>query len=309
MADIIEVNNLTKRFGEHIILDNLNFRIERSSIFGLIGKSGCGKTTLLNMLIGYTKPNKGFINYHGKNVEKIGTALGRIVGFASQEGSFYKKLTVAENLRYFGRLYGYPKNTINGRIKILLETFGLQDAEHTLGQNLSIGMQKRLDIACALIHDPDILILDEPTANLDPALRKNILELIKKINESGTTIIISSHILDDINTLCDKVLVIDNKRIVGFGTPRELEMQLSKNDVIKIESELKNYDILVGSLLSKNLIDNYEVEGDVLCLHTKNTKNTLKHVTNYFGRGGDSLVNIEITKPSLGGIFEDNESS
>ncbi len=304
MTAIIEVNNLTKRFGEHIVLDNINFKIEKGSIFGLIGKSGCGKTTLLNSIIGYTKPNKGSIGYYGKNLEKIGPALGRMVGFASQEGSFYKKLTVTENLRYFGRLYGYPKNTINDRMKILLETFGLRDAEHTLGQNLSIGMQKRLDIACALIHDPDILILDEPTANLDHALRKNLLELIKKINESGTTIIISSHILDDINTLCDKVLVIENKRIIALGTPKELEMQLSQNDVIKIESELRKYDFLISSLLSNNLIDNYEIEDGILSLHTNNTKNTLKHITNYFGRGGDGLVNIDIVKPSLGNIFE-----
>src|SRR3989338_10459849 len=103
MANIIEVNALTKRFGENIVLDNINFSIERGSIFGLIGKSGCGKTTLLNLLIGYTRPNRGSISYNGKNLEKIGTALGRITGFASQEGSFYKKLTVAENLRYFGR--------------------------------------------------------------------------------------------------------------------------------------------------------------------------------------------------------------
>jgi len=304
MANIIEVNALTKRFGENIVLDNINFSIEKGSIFGLIGKSGCGKTTLLNLLIGYTRPNRGSISYNGKNVEKIGTALGRITGFASQEGSFYKKLTVAENLRYFGRLYGYPSNIIKERMEILLGSFGLQDAEHTLGQNLSIGMQKRLDIACALIHDPDILILDEPTANLDPALRKNILELIKKINESGTTIIISSHILDDINTLCNKVLVIENKRIIAFGTPRDLEMQLSQKDIIKIESELKKYDYLISSLVSKNLIDNYEVNEGVLSLHTKNTKNALKHITNYFGKGGDGLVNIDIVKPSLGNIFE-----
>ncbi len=304
MANIIEVNALTKRFGENIVLDNINFNIERGSIFGLIGKSGCGKTTLLNLLIGYTRPNRGSISYNGKNLEKIGTALGRITGFASQEGSFYKKLTVAENLRYFGRLYGYSSSTIKERMEILLGSFGLQDAEHTLGQNLSIGMQKRLDIACALIHDPDVLILDEPTANLDPALRKNILELIKKINESGTTIIISSHILDDINTLCDRVLVIENKRIIAFGTPRELEMQLSQKDIIKIESELKKYDYLISSLVSKNLIDNYEVNEGILSLHTKDTKNALKHITNYFGRGGDGLVNIDIVKPSLGNIFE-----
>lgn len=304
MGNIIEVRGLTKRFSENIVLDNLGFDIEDGSIFGLIGKSGCGKTTLLNLLIGFLKPNKGSIFYRGKNIEKLGSKRGRYFGFASQEGSFYKNLTIDENMKYFGRLYGLPKKIIAERTSILLDSFGLQDAKATLGKNLSIGMQKRLDIACSLVHDPEILILDEPTANLDPALRKNILELIKKINESGTTIIISSHILDDIKTLSHKVLVIGDKRVVALDTPNNLEHQLSDNEIIEITSELKDYDSLIGSLLNKNVIENYNITDDRLVIFTRNTKDTLKHINQHFSRGSDHLVNINIIKPSLGNIFD-----
>ena len=307
MRNIIEVRGLTKRFGEHIILDNLNFDIEEGSVFGLIGKSGCGKTTLLNLIIGFLKPNKGAIHYSGKNITTLGNELGKNIGFACQEGSFYKKLTIAENLNYFGRLYGLEKNEINERIKILLETFGLQDASDTFGHNLSIGMQKRLDIACSLIHDPEVLILDEPTANLDPTLRKNILELIKKINESGTTVIISSHILDDISTLCDKVLVINDKRIIALDSPENLELNLAERDIIKIESEQKRYDGIISLLVNKGLIDNYQVDEPYLLLFTKDTKNTLKQINSHFSNGEDHLLQINIIKPSLGKIFEDTK--
>lgn len=307
MGNIVEVRGLTKRFGENIILDNLNFDIEEGVIFGLIGKSGCGKTTLLNMLIGFLKPNKGKISYRGNNIEDLGNALGRHFGFASQDGSFYKNLTIYENMGYFGRLYGLQKKVIAERAKILLETFGLYDSQETLGQNLSIGMQKRLDIACSLMHDPEVLLLDEPTANLDPALRKNMLELIKKINESGTTIIISSHILDDIKTLCHKVLVIDDKRVAALDTPENLEHQTAMSEMIEIVSEMREYDSLIGSLLNKNAIDNYHVKGEKLILFTKNTKDTLKYINQHFGKGSDSLVNINIVKPSLSHLFSMEE--
>lgn len=304
MGDIIEVRNLTKRFGENIILDNLSFSIEEGSIFGLIGRSGCGKTTLLNLLVDFLKPNKGSIHFRGKEISKLGNKLGENVGLACQEGSFYHELTVSENLSYFGRLYGLEGKEIKERSKILLETFGLTDAMNTFGTNLSVGMQKRLDIACSLIHDPEVLILDEPTANLDPALRKNILDLIKKINESGTTVIISSHILDDISTLCSKVLVIDNKRIIGLDSPQNLELKLSKSDIIKLESELCSYDGVIAALSAKNIIDNYQLDGASLLLFTKDTKNALKHISQYYSAGEDQLLQINIIKPSLGNIFE-----
>lgn len=312
MGSIIEVKGLTKRFGENIILDNINFDIEEGSVFGLIGRSGCGKTTLLNMLVGFLKPNKGNILFRGKEISKLGNKLGINVGLACQGGSFYNELSVHENLAYFGRLYGLEGKDIKERTGILLNTFGLMDALNTLGQNLSIGMQKRLDIACSLIHDPEVLILDEPTANLDPVLRKNILDLIKKINESGTTVIISSHILDDISTLCNKVLVIDNKRIIGLDSPHNLELKLSKSDVIKLESELCAYDGVVAALLSNGAIDNYQLDGASLLLFTKDTKNALKHINSYYSKEGDQLVQINIVKPSLGHIFDvvvDNEKN
>ncbi len=304
MGNVIELKGVTKRFGEHIILDNLNFEIDEGSILGLIGRSGCGKTTLLNLIIGYLKPSKGSVHYKGTNIDNLGNKLGKNLGFACQEGSFYKKLSVMENLSYFGKLYGLSNKDIKERTNILLNGFNLDDALNTLGSDLSIGMQKRLDIACALIHDPDVLILDEPTANLDPILRKTTLDLIKKINDSGTTVIISSHVLGDISALCHKVLVLDNKRVVAFDTPKNLELKCSSSNVIKLESELMNYSDIVNILLNKGLITNYQVHGAAVLLFTNDTKNTLKQINHHYSKAKDSLIDINITMPSLDSIFE-----
>jgi len=305
MQKIIEVVNLSKNFGGHVVLDNARFSIEEGSIVGLIGKSGCGKTTLLNLIVGFLKPGRGSILYKGGSIHNSKIDLNKIIGFATQEGSFYKSLTVAENLEYFGKLYALTKEEIQERTNILLNTFELTDAHHTMGGNLSIGMQKRLDIACSLIHDPEVLLLDEPTANLDPLLRKSILELIRKVNESGTTVVLSSHILEDINALCDSVLLIENKRIfsvnnpLSFGNPQPVTQR-----AIKLETELKEYDGLVNSLFTQGLIRNYKADTDSLILFTKDVKTTLKQINSYYSQSNDNLLKINLVKPTFEEVFE-----
>lgn len=304
MQKIIEVRGLSKSFDENHVLADVSFDIEEGSVIGLIGKSGSGKTTLLNMIVGFLKPTRGNVYYKGKDIAKINFDLKRNMGFAVQEGSFYKKLSVAENLDYFGRLYGLGKDEVKERIKILLDTFTLNDAAHVLGANLSIGMQKRLDIACGLIHDPEILLLDEPTANLDPMLRKNIQWLIKKVNESGTTVVLSSHMLEDVSAVCNKVLMINNKKVLAFDSPENLEFHFTGYNTIKLESELRDYGNLISVLSSKGMIKNYKTQNNALMLFTKDIKTALKYINQHYSKSNDNLVNIDISKPSLDSIFE-----
>ena len=304
MQKVLEVIGLSKKYKDHVVLDNISFDLEEGSILGIIGKSGCGKTTLLNTLVGFLKPESGKINYKGRELKNSFSDIKKNIGFAVQEGSFYKKLNVTENLHYFGRLYGLSAKEIKQRTEMLLNTFGLTEASHVLGENLSVGMQKRLDIACALIHDPEILVLDEPTANLDPVLRKNIIDLIKHINDCGTTVIISSHILEDIRNLCDKVLIINNKKKVAFDTPQNLEQNLSNHKMIKIESELKDYTKLLSLLNNYQVIKKHQLSDNSLMLFTKDVKSTLKLINHYYSQNQDNLLSIDIKKPSLDNVFE-----
>ena len=214
---LIRLQNVTKRFKDKTVLEGINLDIRAGEIFGLIGGNGTGKTTFLNILVGFIRfdgdilfqlPETGFGSIIGKTKE-ISTSFG----FASQEPSFYPKLTVRENLSYFANLFGMPEELIDENMGIVLNLVRLETEKNTLAGYLSYGMQKRLDIGCALMHNPKILILDEPTANLDPNLSKQIWLLIREINRNGTTVIVTSHFLQELSSVCHRIALIHDKHI------------------------------------------------------------------------------------------------
>lgn len=215
---LIQATNITKKFGQNVVLDGLNLDIPLGKIFGIVGINGSGKTTLLKILIGYYKPEKGTILYTGEDISKRLNDVRATFGFATQSNCFYLKLTVWENLFYFGRMYGLNDDVIRKNIQTILPLVKLEDAKNVLAENLSTGMQRRLDIACALIHNPHVLILDEPTEDLDPSLRREMLETIKSISrEHKTTIILTSHLLEEVEYVCDDVAILHNGKIVKVG--------------------------------------------------------------------------------------------
>jgi len=227
----IELKDITKQFGKHLVLDDLNLRVDKEEILGIIGPSGSGKSTILKLLIGFYRPTKGKIFFQGKNLLKDMQEIKKIFGFATEDNSFYNNLTVKENLYYFGSLYNIPSREIRKRSKELLKLVGLDNAENTLGHNLSIGMQRRLDIICAMIHNPKVLILDEPTEDLDPILRKQVIGIIQRIRRNGTTIILTSHLLHEIGDICDRIAILHNKKIIEVKSPEELKSEYQTNSL------------------------------------------------------------------------------
>lgn len=208
MQHCIEFQDITKTFGNTKVLRSLNLRIEEQDLIGLIGRSGEGKTTLLRTLIGFYKPDSGKIIFKNKEITKNTRILRNAVGFCTQENSFYPELTIEENLHFFGKLYGIKRSTLKTRAEELLKLVELYEKKGKLASEISGGMKRRLDFAIALIHDPEILILDEPTTGLDPIIRQSIWDLIAHINKQGKTIIVSSHLLDFIEDKCKKIAVL-----------------------------------------------------------------------------------------------------
>jgi len=301
--DLIRIEGLTKKFGNHVVLNNLSLNIPDEGIFGIMGLSGCGKTTLLNTIIGFWKPDSGKVLYNSINIHHNQRLVNQLFGFATQDGSVYPKLTVEENMRYFGKLYNMHSSEINARITELLKLVGLEDSRHVLAQELSTGMYRRLDIACSMIHNPKVLILDEPTGNLDPVLRKKLMATIKKISDQGTRVLITSHLLGEIEQVCTKLAILHHGKILEIGSPDELKDKYSTDQEIKIETKNKTYESLVPLLKSAGIRNIYQKER-YLYIYTQEPEKIILWILSYLQKNNDKLLNVEINKPSLEEVFE-----
>lgn len=307
---IIRYKDVSKVFGEKVVIDNLNLEIHKGEIFGLIGGSGAGKTTILNMLIGFIEPEEGKIEVRNEHNHWISMKhdldeVKRTIGFASQIPSFYSNLTVYENLLYFSSLYKMEKNTRKSNINVVLEIIGLNDSRNVHAENLSGGMKKRLDIACSIIHEPEVLVLDEPTSDLDPLLRKQMWDIIKKINERGTTIIMSSHFLDEIEAICNRVGMVHNGKIIEIGTPDQIKSKYSDSEIISIVLGSSNYKKIISNLSNlKKDIKKIEINGRKIIFYCDGAEKILPQILDSIKKNNELLIDIEIKKSSLDKVFE-----
>lgn len=218
----LEVKELAKVIEERIIVDRVSFSVEEGEIFGLLGSNGSGKTTTFNMIAGLMRPSSGSVEVMGRDISK-GRGFMKDLGLVTQNDSFYETLTVRENLEFFASQYGLGMAESKARAKGLLEQIQLSAKSETLASKLSGGMRKRLNMGCSLVHDPSVVLLDEPTVGLDPVVRREIWKLIKELNETKKTVVITSHYMEEVERLCGRVAIMFAGRIVAQGTPAELK--------------------------------------------------------------------------------------
>jgi ABC-2 type transport system ATP-binding protein len=309
-SSIIRVDALSKSFDNTKIIDSISFDIKPKEIFGIIGLSGSGKTTLLNLMVGFLEPDSGDASIRSRNdrlysVYKKPELVKSMIGFATQEPSFYSRLTVKENLSYFASLYGFSPLEIKKRISALMRLMGLSDYESKKAKNLSGGMQKRLDIACALVHNPKILILDEPTADLDTIACEDMWHLLKQIKKQGTTVIIASHFLDELEEICDRIAVLHGKRVVDVGSPDELRSMYSKNYELNFKLESGKYQDIIAFLLQNKelqIAKTMRKEGRAI-IHTPYPKKAFQCLSSNLEKTKEVLVDAYISKPSLKEYF------
>jgi ABC-2 type transport system ATP-binding protein len=300
LSGSIKVNSISKSFGENNILNNINLTIPKGKIFGLVGVSGSGKTTLLKLLVGFYKPSKGSVLFDGQDVQKNNKSIRKSFGFASQENCFYGRLDVEENVRYFGQLYGLTNQFIDSRIENILKLVGLFDARKTLGENLSTGMRRRLDIACSLIHDPNVLILDEPTGDLDQSLRKEIIHMIKTINKDNKTVIMTSHLLGEIESICDVVGIIANGKIAKIGSPEELKREYSKDFEIHLETSSRKYNSLLKGIKTSKVIKKQKS----ITIYVKEPEKALPKIISRTKQNKDKIISLKVSRPSLAEVYQ-----
>jgi len=236
--NLIEFWDIKKRYGKRDILQDVSFVIKQGEIFGLIGRSGCGKSTLLKILIGMAESDAGTILFEGQHVNRDIRYLRKNTGFATQDNLLFNELSVKENSFYFGKLYGMKKKDIEENFKKLVCLLGLEDFADTMVSQLSGGMVKRANILVSLIHKPKLLILDEPTTGLDPVLRKILWEYIQEINKTGTTILVTSHLLEEIEENCDRVAVLNKGRIIALASVKEYKSKYKNSSFNEIFEEI-----------------------------------------------------------------------
>ncbi len=234
MADhSIEVRSLTKRFGDFTAVDAVSFDVGRGAIFGFLGANGAGKSTVIRMLCGLLDPTSGTATVGGFDVGRDPEKVKRVIGYMSQKFSLYEDLTVFENIRFFGGVYGLPAKTIQSRLPWVLELAGLKGRERSLTRTLSVGWKQRLALGCAILHEPEIVFLDEPTGGVDPASRRRFGELINGLSERQVTVLVTTHYLDEAE-YCNDIRLIHAGRIVAGGSPRVLKEEVIRNPILEV---------------------------------------------------------------------------
>ena len=232
----IDVRDLSKVFGKFVAVDRVTFSVRRGDIFGFLGANGAGKSTTIRMLCGLLAPTSGAAFVGGFDVGREPDRVKARIGYMSQKFSLYDDLTVEENIEFFGGVYGVAGSRLREKMPGMLEMAGLKGRERSLARELSVGWKQRLALGCALLHDPEIVFLDEPTGGVDPVSRRNFWELINRLSGEGVTVFVTTHYLDEAE-YCNDIRLIHAGRIVAAGSPGELKRTYIRNPILEVESD------------------------------------------------------------------------
>lgn len=298
----IETKNLTKRFNDKLVIDNVSLGIEKGEIFGLLGPNGAGKSTLINLMVGLLKIDRGEVIIGGYNISKEPLKAKEKIGLVPQEIALFENLNAKENLEYWGGLYGLRGAMLRERINEALEIAALQEHIKKPVKKYSGGMKRRLNIAAAMLHHPEVLIMDEPTVGIDPQSRNHIFEVVKKMNkEYNSTIIYTSHYMEEIEALCDNIFILDLGKEVAYGSKEELKRMVISDKVIKIKAQ-GELEKLMFDIKKLSSIRGVEIKGEDLKI-IANEKITLNELFNEISKHKVDVKNIGIEEPTLEEVF------
>jgi len=292
---ILQVENLVKRYGDVEAVRGVSFSVEEGEVFGLLGPNGAGKTSTVEVMEGLRLPDSGRISVCGIDPQRNPTELKHEIGATLQSTSLPDKLKVGEALRLFARFYKRTRNPDD-----LLRRFGLEEKRNAFYNQLSGGQKQRLALAMALVNDPRVLFLDEPTAGLDPQVRREIYDIIEELKREKKTIVLTTHYIEEAEKLCDRVAIVDHGKVIATGTPRELKGRSANTTRIEVRlakpasnGVLKNLD---GVVDARQL-------GEVYVLHCQKTAPAIVALVRHLEAENNELVSLEIATPSLEDVF------
>jgi len=298
---IIEAVDVTKKFGDFVAVNNLNLEVVRGEILGLLGPNGAGKTTTVRMMACLLKPTSGKILVDGYDAVKEPEKVKQEIGYMPQRFSLYEDLTVVENLGFYGKIYGLPSMERERKAKELLEFVELSQFGNRLAGKLSGGMKQRLLLACALLHEPELLILDEPTAGVDPPLRRRFWEYFRELNKKGVTLLITTHYMDEAEN-CIRIGIMNNGKLIKLGSSIELKRSIYGGDVIELQ--VKTSINRVETILSGN----HDVlriipSGDAFLIVAKDSEKSLPVIVEALRKEGIDVLSTRVINISLEDVF------
>jgi ABC-2 type transport system ATP-binding protein len=298
----IEVQNLHKDFGEVYAVQGIDFEVQRGEIFSLLGPNGAGKSTTISMISGLLNPDQGEIRVVGHDVEKSPLDTKAAIGVVPQEIALYEDLSAHENLSFWGKMYGLRGAALKKRVDEILEVIGLTDRQKGRVAKYSGGMKRRLNIGIALLHTPEVVIMDEPTVGIDPQSRRNILDSVKELNQKGMTVLYTTHYMEEAQELSDHIAIMDHGKLIASGT---------HNELVKIVGELDRIELSI-STESVRVIDAWKTiagvrqvtaENGHLTLLVDDSNLVLPEIFEKTAQVESRITSVEIQEPNLEAVF------
>lgn len=301
MEVVVKAQGLTKRYGHILAVNHVDLEVFEGEIFGLLGPNGAGKTTTIRMLTGQTRPTFGAAIVAGHDIIKEPIEAKQRVGVVPEGPTLYDEMSAWDNLIFAAQLYGVPKTERGKRARELLELFGLYERRKDRVGSFSRGMKRRLTIATALIHEPDVLFLDEPTTGLDVQSSRMIRNLIKELNEGGTTVFLTTHYIEEADMLCQRVAIINKGKIVAVDNPEKLKATVEERHVVEVSFSPSGD--LNGKLRSLNHVNNVSRFGDKFRLYVDEASEVIPLIIDFARENGLKIISINTLKPSLEDAF------
>lgn len=299
---MIHIKNLVKRYGSLVALDHLNLDIQEGEIFGLLGPNGSGKTTLINCILALLRYDKGTITVFGKEMRPDSYGLKQQIGVVMQNVAVFDQMSVQENIDYFCGLYIHDRNRRKELVEEAIAFTGLQDYRKMRPKKLSGGLLRRLNIACGIVHKPRLIILDEPTVAVDPQSRNNILEGIQDLNRHGSTVIYTSHYMEEVEQICTRIAIIDHGQVLATGTTEELKKMIKAGETVTIEALHLPAEAISEIRMMPHVL-NLSYEDQVLKVQFGNARNNLIHILHYMTEHDLTFGRVFSEPPTLNDVF------
>ncbi|WP_066400973.1 ABC transporter ATP-binding protein [Neobacillus mesonae] len=302
---MLAVQDLRKSFGQFEAVKGVSFSVKKGESYGLLGPNGAGKSTTINMITGLFPPTSGTIFLNDINVVKNPKQAQKWIGVVPQEIALYQEMSARENLKFWGRLYDLSGKELNKKVDEVLEIIGLTDRAKDKVGTFSGGMKRRVNIGAAILHQPQILIMDEPTVGIDPQSRNHILETVKRLNEEGMTIIYTSHYMEEVEYLCERIGIIDHGEVIASGTLHELREKMEDSSRMKltIDGKPQNTGKITQALENIFSKKEFQLQNNELTVFHKDPQSILSELIQSVTITGTRITSVDIVEPNLESVF------